>query len=81
MKLQHIGTYVFNANLPDMGALEFAAHGYDTESRPFLEERKKKLASKEMSRKDRRALAKEKRKESKKKLKQPSEEHKSPNHL
>ena len=81
MKLQHIGTYVFNGNLPDMGALEFAAHGYDTESRPFLEERKKKLASKEMSRKDRRALAKEKRKESKKKLKQPSEEHKSPNHL
>ena len=84
MKLQHIGTYVFNGNLPDMGALEYAAHGYETESRPYLEDRKAKLASKGMSRKDRRALAKEKRKESKKKLKQPeenSEEHKSPNHL
>ena len=79
MKLQHIGTYVFNGNLPDMGALEFAAHGYDTESRPFLEDRKTKLASKGMSRKDRRALAKEKRKESKKKDKSSHTE--SPNHL
>jgi len=79
MKLQHIGTYVFNGNLPDMGALEFAAHGYDTESRPFLEDRKTKLASKGMSRKDRRALAKEKRKESKKKDK--SSLAGSPNHL
>tara|TARA_Y100000296_G_C5138892_1_gene239831 strand:+ start:278 stop:1276 length:999 start_codon:yes stop_codon:yes gene_type:complete len=79
MKLQHIGTYVFNGNLPDMGALEFAAHGYDTESRPFLEDRKTKLASKGMSRKDRRALAKEKRKESKKKDKSSHAE--SPNHL
>ena len=79
MKLQHIGTYVFNGNLPDMGALEFAAHGYDTESRPFLEDRKTKLASKGMSRKDRRALAKEKRKETKKKDK--SSLAGSPNHL
>ena len=79
MKLQHIGTYVFNGNLPDMGALEFAAHGYDTETRPFLEDRKKKLASKGMSRKDRRALAKEKRKETKKKDKSSHAE--SPNHL
>ena len=79
MKLQHIGTYVFNGNLPDMGALEFAAHGYDTESRPFLEDRKTKLESKGMSRKDRRALAKEKRKESKKKDKSSHTE--SPNHL
>ena len=79
MKLQHIGTYVFNGNLPDMGALEFAAHGYDTESRPFLEDRKTKLASKGMSRKDRRALAKEKRKESKKKDKSSHAER--PNHL
>ena len=79
MKLQHIGTYVFNGNLPDMGVLEFAAHGYDTESRPFLEDRKTKLASKGMSRKDRRALAKEKRKETKKKDK--SSLAGSPNHL
>ena len=52
-----------------MGALEFAAHGYDTESRPFLDDRKKKLESKGKSRQERRALAKVKRKDKKKNAK------------
>jgi hypothetical protein len=79
MKLSHVGTYVFSGNLPDMGALEYAAHGYDTESRPFLEDRKKKKSAEGMNRKERRKLAAAKRKEDKKSGK--PDYAKSPNHL
>ena len=79
MKLSHVGTYVFSGNLPDMGNLEYAAHGYDTENRPFLDDRKKKLSSQGKNRKERRKLAASKRKEQKKSGK--PDYTKSPNHL
>ena len=43
MNLQHVGTYVFNGTLKDLGKLEYAAHGYDMSHRPFKEDRDKKL--------------------------------------
>ena len=79
MKLSHVGTYVFSGNLPDMGASEYAAHGYDTESRPFLEDRKAKKEAQGMNRKERRKLAAAKRKEDKKSGK--PDYRNSPNHI
>ena len=43
MNLQHVGTYVFNGGLKDLGRLEYAAHGADLDHRPYKEERDKKL--------------------------------------
>ena len=37
--MNHVGTYVFNGTLKDLGRLEFAAHGVD-DTRPKKEERK-----------------------------------------
>ena len=34
MKLGHVGTYVFNGSLSDLGRLDYAAHGMDTTTRP-----------------------------------------------
>ena len=46
MDLQHVGSYVFDGSLKSLGKLEYAAHGNDTESRPYHEQRKKKLKNK-----------------------------------
>jgi len=43
MSLQHVGTYVFNGSLKDLGRLEYAAHGADMKHRPYVEERRKKI--------------------------------------
>ena len=43
MGLSHVGTYVFNGTLKDLGRLEYAAHGADMNHRPHKEERDKKL--------------------------------------
>ena len=61
MEVNHVGTYVFNGTLKDLGKLEYASHGVDITTRPQQEERKKSIA-------ERRAEA---RKEKKKKLTQP----------
>jgi hypothetical protein len=39
MEVNHVGTYVFNGTLKDLGRLEYAAHGVDS-GRPLKEERK-----------------------------------------
>lgn len=70
MKLQHVGTYIFNGNLPAMGQLEYASHGKDL-SRPYQDQRRKQLAKAEqreqaasgLNRQQRRKLAKQKRKD------------------
>ena len=61
MEVNHVGTYVFNGTLKDLGKLEYASHGVDITTRPQQEERQK-------SRAERRAEA---RKEKKKKITQP----------
>ena len=43
MSLSHIGSYIFNGTLKDLGNLEYAAHGADMETRPHKAERDKKL--------------------------------------
>ena len=59
MEVNHVGTYVFNGTLRDLGNLEYAAHGADMETRP-----------KEVNRKERRAAERAERK-AKKKLTTP----------
>ncbi len=51
MDLQHVGTYVFNGTLKSLGALGYAAHGADMESRPFQKERKAKIKARKRKRK------------------------------
>ena len=34
MEVNHVGTYVFNGTLKDLGRLEYAAHGVDVDTRP-----------------------------------------------
>jgi hypothetical protein len=46
MDLQHVGTYVFNGTLKDLGRLDYAAHGADMEHRPHKETRQKALTAK-----------------------------------
>jgi len=58
MEVNHVGTYVFNGTLKDLGRLEFAAHGVD-DGRPLKEERKE-------SRKERRAKERVEKKKQKK---------------
>ena len=41
MEVNHVGTYVFNGTLKDLGKLEYASHGVDIQERPKHEERKK----------------------------------------
>ena len=43
MSLSHIGSYIFNGTLKDLGNLEYAAHGADMKTRPHKAERDKKL--------------------------------------
>ena len=40
MEVNHVGTYVFNGTLKDLGKLEYASHGVDIEERPLKEQRK-----------------------------------------
>ena len=40
MEVNHVGTYVFNGTLKDLGKLEYASHGVDINNRPKAEERK-----------------------------------------
>jgi hypothetical protein len=40
MEVNHVGTYVFNGTLKDLGNLEYASHGVDVTNRPHQEERK-----------------------------------------
>ena len=58
MEVNHVGTYVFNGTLKDLGRLEFAAHGVDS-GRPLKEERKE-------SRKERRKAERVEKKKGKK---------------
>ncbi len=44
MEVNHVGTYVFNGTLKDLGKLEYASHGVDIDNRPQKEERKKSRA-------------------------------------
>lgn len=53
MKLQHVGTHIFNGSLADLGQLQYAAHGVDN-SRPFLNQ-KMNESIKPKNRKERRA--------------------------
>ena len=41
MEVNHVGTYVFNGTLKDLGKLEYASHGVDIDNRPQKEERQK----------------------------------------
>ena len=65
MEVNHVGTYVFNGTLKDLGKLEYASHGVDIEERPLKEERKQ-------SRKERRAAERANKKKGKVKLTTPT---------
>jgi len=47
MEVNHVGTYVFNGTLKDLGKLEYASHGVDIEERPMKEERKQSRKERE----------------------------------
>jgi hypothetical protein len=47
MEVNHVGTYVFNGTLKDLGKLEYASHGVDIEERPLKEERKQSRKERE----------------------------------
>jgi len=59
MEVNHVGTYVFNGTLKELGKLEYASHGVDINNRPQKEERKQ-------SRKERRATERVEKKKGKK---------------
>jgi hypothetical protein len=42
MEVNHVGAYVFNGTLKDLGRLDFASHGADLNTRPKKEERQGK---------------------------------------
>lgn len=61
MKLQHVGTYIFNGTLPDLARIDYASHGVDNTTRPFQKQRQEALAQKTQgaptgNRKERRAM-------------------------
>jgi len=62
--VNHVGTYVFNGTLKDLGKLEYASHGVDIDNRPNKEERK-------ITRHERRAKERTDKKKGKKKLTMP----------
>jgi len=64
MEVNHVGTYVFNGTLRELGNLEYAAHGADMDTRPKAPEQQTK------SRKERRAQERAERK-AKRKLTTP----------
>lgn len=50
MVIQHVGHFVFNGNMKDLGQLQYASHGMDLETRPFKEKRDKELKKKKSRR-------------------------------
>ena len=59
MEVNHVGTYVFNGTLKDLGKLDYASHGVDIDNRPNKEERKQ---SRQERRKSERVEKKKKKK-------------------
>jgi len=55
MEVNHVGTYVFNGTLKDLGRLEFAAHGVD-DTRPLKETRKERRAKERVEKKKKKKL-------------------------
>tara|TARA_B100000131_G_scaffold91177_1_gene87875 strand:+ start:36 stop:953 length:918 start_codon:yes stop_codon:yes gene_type:complete len=45
MSISHVGHYVFSGTMRDLGKLQYASHGMDTETRPMKDIRKKQLTS------------------------------------
>ena len=64
MEVNHVGSYVFNGTLKDLGKLEYASHGVDVTTRPQQEQRQK-------SRAERRAAERAEKKKGKKKIATP----------
>ena len=56
MEVNHVGTYVFNGTLRDLGQLEYAAHGNDQETRPQKESRKERRAAERKNKKKEKKL-------------------------
>ena len=50
MVIQHVGHFVFNGNMKDLGQLQYASHGMDLETRPFKEKRDEELKKKKSRR-------------------------------
>ncbi len=65
MEVNHVGTYVFNGTLKDLGKLEYASHGVDIQERPLKEERKQ-------NRQERRAAERADKKKGKVRLTTPT---------
>jgi len=70
MNLGHVGSYVFNGTMGALANLDYAAHGYDTTSRPHQvteaeEKMAEETAGKQLSRAERRQLARKLKKEKK----------------
>ncbi len=62
MELGHIGSYVFNGTLKDLGRLDFASHGADLENRPLKEKRQEELKSRKQRRLEERKTKKKQKK-------------------
>jgi len=56
MEVNHVGTYVFNGTLRDLGQLEYASHGNDQETRPQKESRKERRAAERKAKKKEKKL-------------------------
>jgi len=56
MEVNHVGTYVFNGTLRDLGQLEYASHGNDPETRPQKESRKERRAEERKNKKKQKKL-------------------------
>ena len=56
MEVNHVGTYVFNGTLRDLGQLEYASHGNDQETRPQKESRKERRAAERKNKKKEKKL-------------------------
>ena len=56
MEVNHVGAYVFNGTLRDLGQLEYASHGNDQDTRPLKESRKERRAAERKSKKKEKAV-------------------------
>jgi len=56
MEVNHVGAYVFNGTLRDLGQLEYASHGNDQDTRPLKESRKERRAAERKSKKKGKAV-------------------------
>jgi hypothetical protein len=56
MEVNHVGSYVFNGTLRDLGQLEYASHGNDQDTRPLKESRKERRAAERKSKKKGKAV-------------------------